>query len=243
MRHPGAPGRRLAGESAGRPAGEAVASGGIESSALIAILSALGLSGASGLNAWLPLLLTGGLERVGWVQLDPAWAQLGDTPVLLVLGALFLLDFVADKVPIVDHALHAAGVVVHPAAGAVLFDAQAGSDVSFLVSLLIGGGSAGILHGARATARPAVSGATVGVGAPVMSILEDIAAFLLVLVAFLIPVVAGLVVIVLIVGAVLAARQMRRLIKRRGGRGDDQLAQSAGRDVAGPGERRGPRAR
>ena len=179
------------------------------------ILSALGLSGATGLNAWLPLLLTAGLQRAGWVDLDPAWAQLGDTPVLLTLGALFVLDFVGDKVPVVDHALHAIGLVVHPAAGAALFDAQAGGEVSVIVSLVLGGGSAGLLHTARGTARPAVSGATAGIGAPVMSVLEDFAAVLLVLVAFLIPVVAGIVVILMIAGAVLAARQMRHLLGRR----------------------------
>lgn len=187
----------------------------IDGSTLTVILSALGLSGATGLNAWLPLLLTAVLQRVGWVELDPAWAGLGDTPVLLTLGALFILDFVGDKVPLVDHVLHAAGVVVHPAAGAVLFDAQAGGDVSLIVSLALGGGSAGLLHTARATARPAVSGATAGIGAPVMSLLEDFAAVLLVLVAFLIPLVAGIVVIALLVGAVLAARHVRGLVRRR----------------------------
>ncbi|MDO9352053.1 MAG: DUF4126 domain-containing protein [Solirubrobacteraceae bacterium] len=179
------------------------------------ILSALGLSGASGLNAWLPLLVTATLQRIGWVDLDPTWAQLGDTPVLVALAILFVLDFVGDKVPIVDHVLHALGSVIHPVAGTVLFDAQAGSDVSIVVSILLGGGSSGLLHAARATARPAVSGTTAGVGAPIMSILEDIAAVLLVIVAFLIPVVAGFVVILLLVGAVMAARHVRRLVKRR----------------------------
>jgi hypothetical protein len=180
------------------------------------LLSALGLSGATGLNAWLPMVLTAALARAGWVDLDPAWAQLDSTPVMLALGALFILDFVGDKVPIVDHALHAAGTVVHPAAGTVLFDAHAGGDVSLLVSLVLGGGSAGVLHAARAVARPAVNGATAGIGAPAMSIVEDFAAFLLVLVAFLIPVIAGATVIVLSVGAVMTARHMRRLVRERG---------------------------
>lgn len=209
----------------------------IDGATLTVILSALGLSGATGLNAWLPLLLTAGLQRVGWVDLDPAWAQLGDTPVLLALGALFVLDFVGDKVPIVDHALHAAGIIVHPAAGTVLFDAQAGSDVSLLVSLVLGGGSAGLLHTARATARPAVSGATAGIGAPVMSALEDLAAVLLVIVAFLIPVVAGVVVIALIVGALLAARHVRSLLRDR-----SRARADRGDRTGGPGGAGGPAA-
>jgi hypothetical protein len=179
------------------------------------VLSALGLSGASGLNAWLPLLLTGLLQRAGWVELDPAWADLSSTAVLLGLTALFALDFVGDKIPIVDHALHAVGSVIHPVSGAVLFDAQAGNDVPTIVALLAGGGSAGLLHAARATARPAVSGATAGIGAPVLSIVEDFASLLLVIVAFVLPIIAGLVVILLLVGAFLAVRRVRRFARTR----------------------------
>lgn len=181
---------------------------------LTAILSAFGLSGAGGLNAWLPLLLVAVLGRAGWVDLDPTFAELTRTPVILVLGALFVLDFVGDKVPVIDHALHAAGLVVHPAAGAALFDLQAGGELPLLVNLLAGGAVAGTLHAARATARPAINGASAGVGAPLTSLLEDIASLLLTLIAFLLPVLAALVVIAMLGAAVLLARRMRRLMRR-----------------------------
>lgn len=179
------------------------------------ILSALGLSGASGLNPWLPILLTAAFQRAGWVDLDPAWANLGNTPVLVGLGVLFVLDFVGDKVPVIDHALHAVGAISAPVAGTIVFDAEAGTDAPFLLSLLLGGGSAGLLHAARATARPAVSGATGGIGAPIASLMEDLLSLLLVVVAFLIPVIAGLAVIALIIGGLVAARHVRRLLRER----------------------------
>lgn len=192
-----------------------IASSGIEAATITALLSALGLSGASGLNAWLPLLLVSVLGRAGWVDLDPAFADLERMPVILVLLALFLLDFVADKVPAVDHAMHLAGSVIHPVAGAALFDLQAGGDLPFLVNVLLGGSVAGSLHAARATARPAINGVSGGMGAPFASLLEDIASLLLTLVAFLIPVLAGLVVLVMLVGAVMVARRARRMLRRR----------------------------
>lgn len=63
------------------------------------LLSALGLSGAAGLNAYIPLLLVG-------------------TPAIAVLSVPALVDFVADKVPAVDHAAHVVGALVHPVATA-----------------------------------------------------------------------------------------------------------------------------
>lgn len=191
----------------------------IDGASLTVILSALGLSGASGLNPWLPLLVTAGFARLGWVDLDPSWMDLSATPVLAGLAVLFLLDFAGDKVPLIDHALHAVGTVVHPVAGTIIFDAEAGGDVSVLVSLLLGGGSAGLLHAVRAAARPTVSGATAGIGAPVMSLMEDVLSLLLVIVAFLLPVVAGVAVIALLVGGFLAARHLRRLLRATRARG------------------------
>lgn len=189
----------------------------IDGATLTVILSALGLSGATGLNAWLPLLLTAGFQRAGWVELDATWVDLGSTPVLIGLATMFVLDFVGDKVPLIDHAVHAVGAVVHPIAGTVIFDAQAGSDVSLLVSAVLGGGTAGLLHTARASARPVVSGSTGGLGSPVASLMEDAAAFLLVIVAFVLPVIAGLIVVALLIGGVVAARRMRRRMRRRRG--------------------------
>ncbi|MBO9534377.1 MAG: DUF4126 domain-containing protein [Solirubrobacteraceae bacterium] len=187
----------------------------IDASTLTALLSALGLAGAGGLNAWLPLLLVAVLGRAGWIDLDPSFADLARTPVILALMALFVLDFVADKVPAVDHAMHAVGTLIHPAAGAALFEVQAGGQVPLVVNLLAGATVAGSLHAARATARPVINGASAGLGAPLASLLEDLASVLLVIVAFLLPLVAGITVIVMLVGAFMIARKARRALKRR----------------------------
>jgi hypothetical protein len=188
---------------------------GIDAATVTAILSALGLSGASGLNAWLPLLLVAVLGHTGLVDLNGSFAELERAPVILSLLALFLLDFAADKIPVVDHAMHAAGLVIHPVAGAALFDLQAGSDLPLIVTVLAGGSIAGTLHAARAAARPAVNVASGGVGAPVLSLLEDGASLLLAVGAILFPAVAGTLVVVLLIVAVLLARRARAAMRRR----------------------------
>ena len=63
----------------------------------------------------MPLLATGLLARsTGWIDLGGGWDALEQTPVLLGLGAVAVADFVGDKIPAVDHVLHAAGTVIAP---------------------------------------------------------------------------------------------------------------------------------
>src|SRR5512132_1389231 len=135
-----------------------------------AISTAFGLSGAAGLNAWIPLFATGLLERTGAIDVAKPYDKLGSTVVLVVLGALLL----ADMIPVVDSVLHAIGTVVHPLAGAVVFAGQAGlQDVPDVVALAAGALVAGSLHATRATARPVVTGSTAGIGNPIVSLIED----------------------------------------------------------------------
>ena len=90
------------------------------------LLSSLGLSGAAGLNAYIPLLVVGLLTRAGVMHLAQPFDLLANPWVLLAVAVVGALDFVGDKIPGVDHALHLVGGVVNTAAGAVLFASQAG---------------------------------------------------------------------------------------------------------------------
>ena len=86
------------------------------------LFQAFGLSAASGLNAYVPLLVVGLLARfTNLIHLHGPYDVLTHPLVLAALAALAALDFVGDKVPGVDHVLHLLGLVVHPAAGALLF--------------------------------------------------------------------------------------------------------------------------
>src|SRR3954470_12939831 len=104
------------------------------------IATAFGLSGAAGLNAWIPLLAAGLLDRAGQLQLAAPYDAIATTPGLIVVGACLLLDFVGDKVPAIDHLLHVAGSVVHPASGAILFagPTETPTDVPSIVLFALG---------------------------------------------------------------------------------------------------------
>jgi Domain of unknown function (DUF4126) len=179
-----------------------------------AISTAFGLSGAAGLNAWIPLFATGLLERTGAIDVAHPYDKLGSTAVLIVLGVLMLVDLVGDKIPVVDSVLHAAGTVVHPGAGAILFAGEAGlKDVPDIVSLASGALISGSLHATRASARPVVIGSTAGMGNPVVPLVEDAASIALVVLAVVVPILALLIVAAALVGVVLAYRAARTRLR------------------------------
>ena len=124
------------------------------------VATAFSLSGAAGLNAWIPLLAAGLLDRAGQLQLASPYDALATTPGLIVVGVLFVLDFVGDKVPAVDSVLHAVGSVVHPASGAILFagSAETPTDIPSIVLFALGAPTRTDFADGTWAAGPAVAG-------------------------------------------------------------------------------------
>ena len=173
------------------------------------VLTGLGLSGAAGLNAWLPAFAGALLTRLGVVELGEPFDELSKTPAALILGVLTAADFIGDKIPVVDHVLHGAGTVIAPVSGTVLFTGE--TDASLIVSLVAGGSTAGAVHAARAAIRPVATVATAGIGNPMLSVIEDLGSGTLIAAAFLAPVLAVVLVIgVLVLALVLWRRRRRR---------------------------------
>lgn len=167
-------------------------------SALSAILSAFGLSASAGLNAYIPLLVIGLASRyTPFVRLAEPYDLLASPAVLIVLAVLLTIEVLADKVPVVDHMNDVVGLFVRPTAGALLFAASTGS-VDFIqpeIALLAGILVAGAAHGAKATARPMVTASTAGIGNPIVSTAEDVAATLTSVVAVVFPLLIGAIVL------------------------------------------------
>jgi hypothetical protein len=185
--------------------------------ALINLLGAFGLSSAAGLNAYIPLLLVGLLGRFGYVPIEAPFTFLISTPGLLILAVLAVLDFVADKIPAVDHLTHLAGLVVHPISGAVVFASQSHllSNLHPVVALLAGAVVAGGFHATRAMLRPAATATTAGTGNPVLSLIEDVTAFVMTLVAIFVPLLAAILFLVLLFVAVRIWRFGRQRFGRK----------------------------
>lgn len=192
---------------------------------MLELLTGTGLALAAGLNAWVPLVVIGALDRfTGLVELPPAWAWLSNEWVLLILTVLLVLEFVADKVPGLDSVNDVVQTVVRPTAGGIAFGS--GVDAStvavtdpeaFLTSQQWVPVAAGVvlalgMHLAKAAARPVVNAATGGLGAPVASAAEDAGSITLALTALLAP---ALVILVIVLIAILVVLLIRRRRARR----------------------------
>jgi len=158
------------------------------------ILTAFGLSASAGLNAYIPLLIVALMTRFGWIQLQSPFDLIGSGWAIAALVFLLVVEIFADKVPVVDHVNDIIATFIRPTAGALLFAGSTGT-VEYMppvMALILGFLVAGATHSAKATARPVITAATGGVGNPVISVLEDIAALLTSIVAILAPLLIGL---------------------------------------------------
>ncbi len=164
------------------------------------ILSAFGLSSAAGLNAYLPLLIVGLLARfTNLITLKSPWDALENPWVLAALTALLLIEMTADKIPAVDTVNDIIQTFVRPAAGAVLFASNSNviSDMSPALALALGLMAAGSFHAVKATARPAITATTAGLGNPVVSVAEDILSATMALIAIILPAIAAILILLL----------------------------------------------
>ena len=188
---------------------------------MLAALTGLGLSTAAGLNAYIPLLVVGLLANfTDHVRLPQEYAWLSNGWVLGIIAVLLLAEVVLDKVPVVDSVNDMIQTVIRPASGGVVFSAtQAAAQLdnsSWMtqnpwLSWVLGIGIALAVHVMKATARPVVNVSTAGVGAPVVSTVEDAGSLGISLIAVFLPVL----VLVVMAGLALFAWWMIRKIRRR----------------------------
>jgi hypothetical protein len=195
---------------------------------MLEVLTGAGLAAAAGLNAYIPLLLVGlGARFLDWIELPAAWAWLENEWVLVILGVLFVIEIVADKIPVVDTVNDWIQTIVRPTAGGILFGTGTSSTttavtdpaaffasnqwVPILVGILLSLG----VHVGKSLARVPANTVTAGLAAPVLSTLEDVSSVILSILAILFPALVILALIGLVVGLIALARRMRRRRRER----------------------------
>jgi hypothetical protein len=166
---------------------------------------ALGTSFASGLNLYATVAAAGLFQRFGVIQLPDSLQVLASPFVLGIAIALFLIEFIADKIPYVDSAWDAVHTFIRPPAAA-LISYSAFGDVPEewkITAALLAGGVALTSHGAKATTRAAANTSPEPVSNWTLSTLEDGLAVFLAWMAAAHPILTGAIVVVLVILAVL----------------------------------------
>lgn len=166
---------------------------------MTSLFTAVGLGLGAGVNAYATLLVFGLLARWKPGMFPNEMANFfSTTPVLIVMGVLYVVEFLADKVPAVDHVWDVIHTFVRPAAGALVGWAATSHDVPkgvVILASIIAGGAALTTHTAKASLRAASTVATAGVANPVLSLVEDLFAFVNAILAIFLPWIVLLIVI------------------------------------------------
>jgi len=141
---------------------------------LTTLTTALGSAWLSGINLYATVATLGLLQRLGFARLPGDLGVLSNGWVIGLAVALYVIEFVADKIPAIDSLWDAVHTFVRVPAGAVLAAAAfADFDPPVRVAaLLVGGGLALGSHGSKAVTRVAVNTTAPGAGA-VVSVAED----------------------------------------------------------------------
>jgi hypothetical protein len=136
----------------------------------------MGSAWLSGFNLYATVLTLGLLQRFHLVQLPGGLEYLSHWWVIAIAAVLYLLEFVADKIPVVDSAWDAIHTFVRVPAGAVLAaSAFAHFDPAVRVMALLAGGTLALgSHGTKASVRMAVNASPEPFSNIVLSLAEDI---------------------------------------------------------------------
>jgi hypothetical protein len=159
---------------------------------------ALGSAWTSGINLYATVSVLGLLQRFGGVKLPGGLDVLDNWWIIGIAGGLYIVEFFADKVPYVDSVWDVVHTFIRVPAGAIVAYAAV-SDMDPAITIpatLIGGGFAFASHGTKAAVRAGANLSPEPVSNWVLSLVEDVIAFVGTLLAVFAPVLIAIVLVI-----------------------------------------------
>ncbi len=180
---------------------------------LVAMLVAV--SFAAGLNVYATVATLGILARTGVLALPPGLHLLSDWWVIAASGALFAVEFFADKIPVFDLVWNALHTFIRvPIAALLAFQATAAlSPWERLAATAAGGAIALAAHGGKTAARAVITPSPEPVSNTVLSMAEDVLAISITWLATWHPYLGASIAAVFIIVIVMLTRWVIRALK------------------------------
>jgi hypothetical protein len=162
-------------------------------SIVVSIALGIGLAAAVGFRVFLPLLVAAVAAYTGHLHLDDKFAWLGSMTAIIMFGVAALVEVAAYYIPAVDNLLDTVTAPLALVAGTVV-SAAVITDMPPLIkwstAIIAGGGVAAVTQGVTTLVRAKSTAFTAGLGNPVVSTVEMIAAVVISLLALLAPLAA-----------------------------------------------------
>jgi len=176
----------------------------------------MGSAWLSGINLYATVLTLGLLQRFHLANLPGDLGYLAHTWVLILSGALFAVQFIADKIPAVDSIWDMVHTFIRIPAGAILAAAAfAHLDPGVrLVALLIGGGIALSSHSAKTASKLAANTSPEPISNVALGLATDVVSVGGTVLMASHPIVMAVLVVLAIVFSVILVRLVFRLMRR-----------------------------
>lgn len=180
----------------------------------------MGFSFAAGINLYATVAILGLASRYNWVTLPEQYRAFDNDLIIAAALGLYVVEFIADKIPWFDSLWDTVHTAIRPVGGAVIAVmtlGEASATTEVLVALL-GGSLAAGTHFSKAGTRAIANTSPEPFSNWILSLGEDAFVVTLGLIALKFPVIAALVVIAGVIVIVMFAAVLVRAIRRRWGR-------------------------
>lgn len=179
----------------------------------------MGFSFAAGINLYATVAILGLASRYNWVSLPPQFRAFDNDIVIGVAIVLYIVEFVADKIPWFDSVWDAVHTAIRPVGGAVIAVTTLGDASPMTETLvgLLGGTLAAGSHFSKSGTRALANTSPEPFSNWILSIAEDVFVVGLGFIALKYPVAAALVVALAVVFIVMFATWIVRGVRRRWG--------------------------
>jgi hypothetical protein len=179
------------------------------------------LSTSVGIRPFLTLALASLAMHLGYLHPAHEFAFLGSDGGTVLLASFAMLEFIAEKVPAVDHVLHVFHIAAKPIAAAILVGSAAPDvaqgDGSAYTYALMGAAALNALgvHAGVATIRGASTATTAGIANPFISLIEDATTVIATVLALLAPLAGALLALAVTLLLIFATRAIVRHLRSR----------------------------
>jgi hypothetical protein len=177
----------------------------------VAILTGIGLSAACGFRIFLPLLALNLASMFGYIVLAPGFAWIAGFPVTIAFSLATILEIVAYYVPWLDNIMDTIASPVSVIAGTIATASlitDMPPSLKWTISIIAGGGIAGLLQGATVALRAKSSLFTGGFGNFAVASLELVVSAIVSILSILIPIAAFILTLLLVTYGIILARKV-----------------------------------
>ena len=187
---------------------------------IVSLGRTLGFSLTSGVNLYATVAILGLAARYEWVSLPPQYQAFANEWVIGVALVLYAIEFIADKIPVIDSLWDSVHTFIRPIGGALVAITTVGdaSPTYEVIVGLLGGAVAAGSHFTKASTRVAANASPEPFSNWALSFFEDIFVVGLGLLALKYPVAAFVVTVLIVVAIVLALRWIIRKLTSLGRR-------------------------